>query len=250
MKELPAGAASKITVAIPRAPRRRCRLVAPCACLATALRCLTLLLCNGSNMSLRMTRCRVDSWCSRISHAHSFESDSYLPLVRFLQSWFLRAAGCVVVGAVRARFRVRGKAKESDGRTKRQARRSRSLARARERCSVSQRERREDTQKVFVENLCVTAKLPSSLHEQTRGCHSGVGPRTTLRAAHQPGVGCRPPQGWKATPLPWWPTYLLSKRRRARPHTRPRPRARRTRGRTGLSTIPACVGELPLSRLD
>jgi hypothetical protein len=113
---------------------------------------------------------------------------------------------------------VRGKAKESDGRTKRQARRSRSLARARERCSVSQRERREDTQSVLVENLCVTAKLPSSLHEQTRGCRSGVGPRTTLRAAHQPGVGCRPPQGWKATPLPGCPpTYLLSKRRPVAP---------------------------------
>ena len=119
---------------------------------------------------------------------------------------------------------VRGKAKESDGRTKRQARRSRSLARARERCSVSQRERREDTQSVLVENLCVTAKLPSSLHEQTRGCRSGVGPRTTLRAAHQPGVGCRPPQGWKATPLPGCPpTYLLSKRRRHRALRRGRP---------------------------
>ena len=85
--------------------------------------------------------------------------------------------------------------------------------RARENAAVCRREREDKTRRALVENLCVTAKLPSSLHEQTRGCRSGVGPRTTLRAAHQPGVGCRTPQGWKATPLPWWPpTYMLKER--------------------------------------
>ena len=128
---------------------------------------------------------------------------------------------------------VRGKAKESDGRTKRQARRSRSLARARERCSVSQRERREDTQSVLVENLCVTAKLPSSLHEQTRGCRSGVGPGTTLRAAHQPGWAAAHPRAGRNPPRPGAPQHKHKHKHKvssqqASARSRSRGRARQT----------------------
>ena len=97
---------------------------------------------------------------------------------------------------------VRYKAKESDGRTKRQARRSR--WRARERCSragkAAEVRRHAVTQSVLVHNLCVTAKVPSSLHEQTRGCRSGVGPATTLRVASSPWSGLPPTPGLEGTP--------------------------------------------------
>ena len=127
-------------------------LCVPCDC----LRCVTLLLCNGSNMSLRMTRCRVDSWCSRISHAHSFESDSYLPLVRFLQSWFLRAAGCVrgwcclcaLASACEAKQRSR-----MEGRSGKRVGVAR--WRARENAAVCRREREEKTRRAYLLKTCV-----------------------------------------------------------------------------------------------
>ena len=73
---------------------------------------------------------------------------------------------------------------------------------ARERCSRRKEGdrggSRGDTQSVLLENLNVAAKVPSSLHEQIRGCRSGVEPAATLRPTSSPWGGLPPTPGLEA----------------------------------------------------
>ena len=75
---------------------------------------------------------------------------------------------------------------------------------ARERCSRRKEGgrggSRGDRQSVLLKTY-VTAKVPSSLHEQIRGCRSGVEPAATLRPTSSPWGGLPPVKG-QMQPLP------------------------------------------------
>jgi hypothetical protein len=75
---------------------------------------------------------------------------------------------------------------------------------ARENAAVAARreteEEVEETRRASFLKTYVTAKVPSSLHEQIRGCRSGVEPAATLRPTSSPWGGLPPTPGLEGTP--------------------------------------------------
>ena len=86
---------------------------------------------------------------------------------------------------------------------------------AREGCSRrkegDREEEVEETRTASFLKTYVTAKVPSSLHEQIRGCRSGVEPAATLRPTSSPWGGLPPTPGLEGTPPALAPPNIPSR---------------------------------------